>query len=331
MANSLCSRFAIATVVTVVLCAILCKPFGALAQPYPSRPIRLVVPAAPGGGIDVQGRLVGQKLGEQIGQTVVIDNRGGANGIIGSEIVARSAPDGYTLLIASPSHTINASIYRKLPYDTLRDFSPVSRISTTSGLVMVIHPSTAARTVAQFIAHARANPEKLAFGSPGIGNVTHLGPEWFAVMAGVRLVHVPYKGVGPAMNDLLGGQLAVMFPPGSVGVPMVKSGRLIALAVTALERWPLLPDVPTLDESGLKGFELVTWQGIFAPAKTPVQHINTLNTHIQAALQAPGMRERMANIDAAPAGNSAETFTQFVRDDIARWAKVVKAANIAPQ
>ena len=227
--------------------------------------------------------------------------------------------------------TINASIYRKLPYDTLRDFSPVSRISTTSGLVMVIHPSTAARTVAQFIAHARANPEKLAFGSPGIGNVTHLGPEWFAVMAGVRLVHVPYKGVGPAMNDLLGGQLAVMFPPGSVGVPMVKSGRLIALAVTALERWPLLPDVPTLDESGLKGFELVTWQGIFAPAKTPVQHINTLNTHIQAALQAPGMRERMANIDAAPAGNSAETFTQFVRDDIARWAKVVKAANIAPQ
>ncbi len=318
------------TLCVIVLLASLASGI-ACAQAYPSRPIRLIVPAAPGGGIDVQGRLVGQKLGEQIGQTVVIDNRGGANGIIGSEIVARSAPDGYTLLIASPSHTINASIYRKLPYDTLRDFAPVSRISTTSGLVMVIHPATPARTVAQFIAHARANPDKLAFGSPGIGNVTHLAPEWFAVMAGVRLVHVPYKGVGPAMNDLLGGQLSLMFPPGSVGVPLVKSGRLLALAVTAPERWPLLPDVPTLDESGLKGFELVTWQGIFAPAKTPAPVIATLNTHIQAALQAPGMRDRMANLDAIPAGNSAETFTGFVRDDIARWAKVVKAANIAPQ
>ena len=327
MDKSLCSRLAIAAVVIANWCGSL----DASAQPYPSRPIRLIVPAAPGGGIDVQGRLVGQKLGEQIGQTVVIDNRGGANGIIGSEMVARSTPDGYTLLIASPSHTINASIYRKLPYDTLRDFAPVSRISTTNGLVMVINPSTPVRTVAQFIAHARANPDKLVFGSPGIGNVTHLAPEWFAVMAGVRLVHAPYKGVGPAMNDLLGGQIALMFPPGSVGVPMVKSGRLIALAVTAPERWPSLPEVPTLDESGLKGFELVTWQGIFAPAKTPAQNIKTLNTHLQAALQAPGMRERMANIDAVPAGNTSEVFTRFVRDDIARWAKVVKAANIAPQ
>jgi tripartite-type tricarboxylate transporter receptor subunit TctC len=322
--------FAILTVATVATVA----PLGssvASAQAYPARPIRLIVPAAPGGGIDVQGRLVGQKLGEQIGQTVVIDNRGGANGIIGSEIVARSPPDGYTLLIASPSHTINASIYRKLPYDTLRDFAPISRISTTSGLVMVIHPSVPARNVAQFIAHARANPDKLVFGSPGIGNVTHLAPEWFAVMSGVRLVHVPYKGVGPAMNDLLAGHIPLMFPPGSVGVPLVKSGRLIALAVTALERWPSLPDVPTLDESGLKGFELVTWQGIFAPSKTPAQTIATLNTHIQAALQAPGMRERMANIDAMPAGNSVEVFTQYVREDIARWAKVVKAAGIAAQ
>ncbi len=324
MGQSLGCRFALGI-------TLLCGAFAAVAQPYPSRPIRLVVPAAPGGGIDVQGRLVGQKLGEQIGQTVVIDNRGGANGIIGSEIVARSAPDGYTLLIASPSHTINASIYRKLPYDTLRDFAPVSRISTTRGLVMVIHPSTPVRTVAQFIAHARANPDKLVFGSPGIGNVTHLAPEWFAVMAGVRLVHVPYKGVGPAMNDLLGGQIALMFPPGSVGVPLVKSARLIALAVTAIERWPSLPDVPTFDEAGLKGFELVTWQGIFAPAKTPVQNIKTLNTHLQAALLAPGMRERMAHIDAMPAGNTAEEFTQFVRADIARWTTVVKAAGVASQ
>ena len=311
----------------------LCLLFLASSCPaaYPDRPIRLIVPAAPGGGIDVQGRLVGQKLGELIAQTVVIDNRGGANGIIGSEIVARAAPDGYTLLIASPSHTINASIYRKLPYDTLRDFSPVSRISTTSGLVMVIHPSLPVRSVAQFIAHARANPDKLVFGSPGIGNVTHLAPEWFGVMAGVRLVHVPYKGVGPATNDLVGGQIPLMFSPGSVAIPMVKSGRLIALAVTSIERWPLLPDVPTLNESGLKGFELFTWQGIFAPARTPPAVIATLNAHVQAALQAPGMRERMAAMDAFPAGNSAESFTLFVRDEIARWAKVVKAAGITPQ
>ena len=327
MAKSIYWMLATVTIATITLLG----SNVASAQAYPSRPIRLIVPAAPGGGIDVQGRLVSQKLGEQTGQTVVVDNRGGANGIIGSEIVARSAPDGYTLLIASPSHTINASIYRKLPYDTLRDFTPVSRISTTSGLVMVIHPSLPARNVAQFVTHARANPDKLVFGSPGIGNVTHLAPEWFAVMSGVRLVHVPYKGVGPAMNDLLAGQIPLMFPPGSVGVPLVKSGRLIGLAVTALERWPSLPEVPTLDESGLKGFELVTWQGIFAPSKTPAQTIATLNSHIQAALQAPGMRERMANIDATPAGNSAEVFTQYVREDISRWSKVVKAAGIAPQ
>ncbi len=304
---------------------------GSCLAAYPDRPIRLVVPAAPGGGIDVQGRVVAQRLGEVVGQTIVIDNRGGANGIIGSEIVARAAPDGYTLLIAAPSHTINLSIYRKLPYDTLRDFIPVSRTSTTNGLVMVINPSVPARSVAQFITHARANPDKLVFGSPGIGNTTHLAPEWFAQMAGVRLVHVPYKGVGPATNDLLAGQIPLMFGPGSVSTPHVKSGRLIALAVTSIERWTLLPEVPTLDESGLKGYELITWQGIFAPARVSDAVIAKLNTSIQAALQAPGMRERMATLDAMPAGNSAQVFAQFVREDIARWAKIIKAAGIAPQ
>jgi tripartite-type tricarboxylate transporter receptor subunit TctC len=239
------------------------------AAAYPERPIRLVVPAAAGGAIDVVGRIVGLKLGEQLGQTIVIDNRGGANNIIGTEIAARSPPDGYTLLITAGAHTINPAVYRKLPYDALRDFTPISHIANSGGLVIVVHPSFGARTLQQLIEMARASPGKIAYGSAGFGNSTHIAGEMFQVMAGVKLIHVPYKGAGPAVNDLLGGQIPLMFGPSPVVVPMVQAGRLRPLAFTGLKRSSQLPDVPTVDEAGVKGYENSGWYGMYGPRGVP--------------------------------------------------------------
>jgi tripartite-type tricarboxylate transporter receptor subunit TctC len=289
------------------------------------------VPAAAGGAIDVVGRIVGLKLGEQLGQTIVIDNRGGANNIIGTEIAARSPPDGYTLLITAGAHTINPAVYRKLPYDALRDFTPISHIANSGGLVIVVHPSFGARTLQQLIDMARASPGKIAYGSAGFGNSTHIAGEMFQVMAGVKLIHVPYKGAGPAVNDLLGGQIPLMFGPSPVVVPMVQAGRLRPLAFTGLKRSSQLPDVPTVDEAGVKGYENSGWYGMYGPRGVPKAIVARLNAALVAIVQMPDTRERFAALNLEPVGSSPEQFAQFLKDDLEKYARIAKAAGIKPE
>ena len=313
-----------------VFSALICFAYTGAAA-YPERPVRLVVPAAPGGAIDVVGRIVGQKLSDVLKQNVVIDNRAGANNIIGTEIAARSAPDGYTLLITAGAHTINPAVYRKLPYDALRDFTPISHIVNSGGLVIVVHPSFAARTLQQLIDAARASPGKIAYGSAGVGNSTHLAGELFQVMAGVKLNHVPYKSAGPAVNDLLGGQIPLMFGPSPVVVPMVQAGRLRPLAFTGLKRSAQLPDVPTVDEAGVKGYEMSGWYGLYGPRATPKAIVDKLNAAVRQIVQMPDTRERFAALNLEPVGSSPEEFAQFLKLDLRKYAEIAKKAGIEPQ
>ncbi len=303
----------------------------ACAAAYPDRPIRLVVPAAPGGAIDVVGRIVGLRLAEVLAQNVVIDNRAGANNIIGTEIAARSPPDGYTLLITAGAHTINPAVYRKLPYDALRDFTPISHIANSGGLVIVVHPSFGARSLTQLIEMARASPGKIAYGSAGFGNSTHLAAELFQVMAGVRFIHVPYKGAGPAVNDLLGGQIPLMFGPSPVVVPMVQAGRLRPLAFTGLKRSTQLPDLPTVDEAGIKGYENSGWYGMYGPRGTPQDVVARVNAAVRQIVQMPDTRERFAALNLEPIGSTPEAFAQFLKQDLEKYARIAKAAGIESQ
>jgi tripartite-type tricarboxylate transporter receptor subunit TctC len=301
------------------------------AAAYPERPIRLVVPVAPGGAVDVVGRIVGQKLSVLLGQNVVIDNRAGANYIIGSEIVARSAPDGYTLLFTAGAHTINPAVYRKLPYDTLRDFTPISHIANSNGLVIVVHPSFPARSLQELIDMARASPGTVIYGSAGHGNLTHIAGEMFQVMAGVKLNHVPYKSAGPAVNDLLGGQIPLMFGPSPVVVPMVQAGRLRPLAFTGLKRSAQLPTLPTVDELGIKGYEATGWYGIYAPRGTPRAIVDRLNAAVRELVRMPDTRERFAALNLEPIGGSPEEFAQFLKQDLQKYVEIARKAKIELQ
>jgi tripartite-type tricarboxylate transporter receptor subunit TctC len=291
----------------------------------------MVAPVPPAGAVDIVARVVTPGMAANLGQNVNIDNRGGANYIVGTEIVARSAPDGYTLLVTAGSHTINPSVYKKLPYDAIHDFAPIGQICNSSGLVLVVHPSFPAKSVAQLIELAKANPGKYVFGSGGIGNLTHLGGEMFKYMAGVQITHVPYKGVGPAMADLVAGQIPIMFGSAPPSIPHVKAGRLRALAFTGAKRSPQLPDVPTMDEAGLKGYEMSGWYGIYAPARTPRAIIVRLNEALVAALKTREIRERLAAITMVPIGSSPDEFAAFLKADIVKYATIVKAAGIEPQ
>ena len=313
------------TALALTFCACTC------AAAYPERPIRLVVPAPAGGAIDVVGRIVGQKLSEVLQQNIVIDNRAGANNIIGTEIAARAAPDGYTLLITAGAHTINPAVYKKLPYDALRDFTPVSHIVNSGGLVVVVHPSFAARTLQQLIDAARASPGKIAYGSAGVGNSTHLAGELFQVMANVKLIHVPYKGAGPAVNDLLGGQIPLMFGPSPVVVPMVQTGRLRPLAFTGAKRSSQLPEVPTVDEAGVKGFEMSGWYGLYGPRGMPKAVADKLSAAVHRIVQMPDTRERFAALNLEPVGSTPEEFAQFLKRDLEKYAQIAKKANIQPE
>jgi tripartite-type tricarboxylate transporter receptor subunit TctC len=317
------SRFAAA--LAFVLFAATC------AAAYPDRPVRLVVPVAPGGAVDVVGRLIGQKLSSVIGQNVVIDNRAGANYIIGSEIVAHAPPDGYTLLFTAGAHTINPSLYRKLPYDTLRDFTPIAHVCDSTGLVIVVHPSFGARSLKELIEMAREKPGKIDYGSGGFGNLTHIAGELFQVMAGVKLNHVPYKSVGPAVNDLLAGHIPLMFGPSPVVVPMVKGGRLRPLAFTSLKRTPQLPDVPTADELGLKGYEASGWYGIHGPRGVPAAIVDTLNAAAGRIVRMPDVLERFAMLNLEPVSSTPEEFAQFLRADLKKYADIARKAGIQPQ
>ncbi len=296
-----------------------------MAQTYPSKPIRFVVPFPPGGPLDVMARGVGQKLQETWGQPVVVDNRPGAGGGIGADLVAKSPGDGYTLLMGAVStHAINPSLYAKIPYDAQKDFVPVALVAQVPN-ILVINPSVPVQSVQELIGYARAKPGSLSFGSGSTGSTGHLAGELFKTMAGVDMVHIPYKGGAPAMQDLLAGQTQLMFDNLANALPQVKAGKLRALAVTTLKRAPAVPDLPTIAEAGLPGFDLTTWFGVFVPAGTPPETVAKLNAEIVKALASRDLGERLAAMGTvAPESNTPERFAAFVRAEAAKYAKVVK-------
>ena len=293
------------------------------AQDYPARPVRMVVPFSPGGSTDVLARIVGQKLTERSGQPVIIENRAGAGGNIGAEQVARSAPDGYMLLLGGVPHAISASLYPKLAYDLARDLAAIAEIASFPSAI-VLHPSLPANSVKELIALARARRGQLSFGSAGNGSPNHLALELFKTMAGVDMAHVPYKGSGQLIGDLLAGQVQLASMGTPVALPHVQSGKLRAIAVTGAARSSLLPDVPTVSEAGLPGFDVTSWYGVFGPAGLPAGIVAKLNSQIGSAVTAPDVRERLAALGAEPSVKAPEEFSRYVRQEIAKWAKVVK-------
>ena len=295
----------------------------ASAQTYPVKPIRFVVPLAAGGPGDVLARAIGQKLSEQVGQSVVIDNRPGANTNVGSEFVAKAPADGYTLLATASTLTINPSLYPKLPYEPIRDFAPVTLIGSTP-LILVVHPSLPAKSVKELAALAKSRPGQINYGSAGNGSVLHLAGEMFNTLAGVKLVHVPYKGVTNAFSDLLGGQISIMFPGAPIALPQVKAGKLRALGTTGAGRTAAAPELPPIAESGLPGYEISVWYGMLAPAGTPPAVINRLHAEISRIVQLPDIRERWAVLGAEPLHNTPEQFAAFLKADLGKWAKVVR-------
>jgi tripartite-type tricarboxylate transporter receptor subunit TctC len=294
---------------------------------YPDKAIRMIVPFAPGGSNDIMGRLVAGKLTESMGQQVVVDNRPGASGIIGTDLAAKAAPDGYTLLVMSLTFAVNPSIRSKLPYDTEKDLIPVTLIASAP-LILVVHPSLPVKSVKELIAYAKANPGKLNFGSGGPGSTPHLAGEMLKTMAGLQMTHVPYKGGGPALADLVGGQIQLMLENIPSTLPFVKSGRLRVLAVTSKERSPTVPDVPTLDEAGLKGYELTGWNGLFVPRGTARAIVTRLHTETVKALTVPDVKQRLAAMSAVPGGEPPEKFAAFIKAEIAKWAKIAKQAGL---
>ena len=296
----------------------------AQAPPYPTKPIRLVVPFPAGGATDILARAVAQKLTEAWGQAVVVDNRPGAGGNIGSELVAKSAPDGYTLEMGTVgTHAINASLYAKMPYDHIKDFAPVILVAGVPN-VLVVNPSVPANSVQELIAYAKANPGKLNFASSGSGTSIHLSGELFKVMAGVQMTHIPYKGSSPALQDLLGGQVQLMFDNLPPSLPQIKSGKLRALGVTTAARAAALPDTPTIAESGLPGFEASSWFGVLAPAGTSPAIIAKLNAEIAKWLATPEAKEKLTAVGANVASGTPDDFAKHIAAETAKWAKVVK-------
>ncbi len=298
---------------------------------YPERPIRVIAPVAPGGAVDVVARIVTPKMPALLGQNVVVDNRGGANYIIGTEIVARAPADGYTLLTTAGAHTINPAVYKKLPYDALRDFTPIIHIANSGGLVIAVHPSFAAQSLQDLIDQAKANPGKIVYGSAGFGNLTHLGGELFQVMAGIKLTHIPYKSAGPAINDLVGGQIPLMFGPSPVLVPMVQAGRLRGLAFTGLRRSTQLPNLPTVDELGIKGYEATGWYGIYGPRGLPRAIVEQLNRAVNKIIDMPDTRERFTALNLEVVGGTPEQFAEFLKADLKKYAEIAKKAGIQPE
>jgi tripartite-type tricarboxylate transporter receptor subunit TctC len=308
-------------------CALAVEP---AAANYPDRPIRLIVPQSPGGGSDLYARMVAQPLAERLGHAIVVDNRAGAGSLIGTETVAKAAPDGYTLLAISSSFTIIPSTYKKVPYDPVKDFAPVTLL-TTYPHVVVLHPSVAANSVKELIALAKAKPGALNYASAGVGMPTQLGAELFNSMAGTHIVHVPYKGGGPALTNLIGGQVQAYFGPLATVLPHVKAGKIKAIAVTSIQRWPSLPDLPSVSEAGLPGYRLDAWNGMLAPARTPPAIIKKLNGEINAVLKTSAIRERLAAEGVGPGGTSSEEMGAMLKSEIAKWAKVIKQAGIEPE
>jgi tripartite-type tricarboxylate transporter receptor subunit TctC len=298
----------------------------ARAQTYPTRPVRIIAATAPGGGPDILARLMGQRLSERLGQPFVIENRPGAGTNIGTEAVVRAPPDGYTFLLVSTSNAINAALYDKLNFNFLRDIAPVAGI-IRQPLVMVVNPSVPAKTVHEFTAYAKANPGKINFGSPGIGTPGHVAGELFKMMAGVDLVHVPYRGGGPVMTDLLGGQVQVLFGSTSLTVEPIRAGKLRPLAMTTATRWEGLPDIPTVNDF-VSGYEASAFVGIGGPRNTPAEIIDILNKEINAALADHKIKARLADLGGGALPGSPAEFGKLIADETEKWGKVIRAANI---
>ena len=297
---------------------------------YPARPIRIVVPQSPGGTTDYTARVFAPRLSERIGQPVVVDNRAGAGSLVGTDLVAKAVPDGYTLLVAASALTIIPSMYRQVPFDPVKDFAPVTTLSWYPNLV-VVHPAVPASTIKELIALARSRPGTLNYASGGNGTGPQLCALLFASMAGISLVHVPYKGGGPATTALLGGEVQLYFAPMPSTLPFVKAGRLKALALTSRKRSPAMPDLPSVAEAGLSDYDESTWNGLFAPARTPSTVIGKLNAEVGAILKTPETRERFAAQGAEPVGTSPEELAAIVRREVLKWARVIRQAGIQPE
>lgn len=308
----------------VAACILAAAP--ASAQQYPHKPVRLIAPFAAGGGTDVLARIVGQRLNERWGHAVVVDNRPGAGGNVGADIVAKSSPDGYTLMLGGVPHAIAATLYKKLPYDLERDLIAAAPIATFPS-VIVVHPAVPAQTVQELVALAKAKPGSLNYGSPGNGSPNHLAIELFDTLAGVKMVHIPYKSAGQVAGDLLGGQLQVASMGFPTAMPHVKAGRLRALAVTSASRSPMLPDLPTVAESGLTGFEVTSWYGIFTPAGTPRSIVKKLHDDVVTIVTSQEVGQRLASLGAEPYTPNLQEFAHHVRAEIAKWGKVVQASG----
>jgi tripartite-type tricarboxylate transporter receptor subunit TctC len=320
---------AIAASLALSTLGLLSLPAG--AQTWPNQPLKIVSPFPPGGTNDTVARIIAFKLGENLGQPVVVDNRAGAGGMIGSEYVAKSPPDGYTLLMSTPGPiTINRFLFAKMPYDPDKDFTPITHVANVPQVVLV-NPSVKATSVKELIELAKANPGKINFGSVGNGSTLHLAGELFKTMAGVDLVHVPYKGSAPALNDILGGQIQLMFDVIVSGMPHAKAGRLRALAVTGSKRSSYAPELPTVAEAGLPGYEVVTWYGILAPAGMPAGLSKRLNEEIVKVLKAPDVASKLSTQGVDIVASSQDEFVSYLRSERDKWSKVIKQAGIKPQ
>ena len=294
---------------------------------YPVKPVRVVVPSSAGGGTDIVARIIAPDLSKRLGQQVVIDNRPGAGTMIGIEVAAKSPPDGYTLLMGLSTLAINPALYQKVPYDPMRDFAPITE-AVSSASIIVVHPSLPVKSVKELIAFARSLPGQINYASAGTGTYPHMTMELFLSMANLKMVHIPYKGTGPAMIDMLAGHTAVMAATILTGMPQIRAGRLRPLGITSAARSAVAPEIPTVAESGLPGFESVQWYGMLAPAKTPKEIITRLHLEVTRILQQPETRERFAGDGADPVGNTPEEFARFIQSELVKWAKVARAAGI---
>lgn len=294
--------------------------------PYPTRAVRLIAPSSPGSGVDIVARIVAQRLGEHLGQQVIVENRAGAGANLGAEIAAKAAPDGYTIFMGTPAHAINSSLYSRLNYNLMRDFAPISLV-TTGQYIIIMHPSLPVRTVKELAALAKARPDALSYGSGGNGNATHLGVELFNTMAGVRMLHVPYKGTGPALTDTMSGQVQLMFSNLTAAIPHVKSNRVRAIATTGENRSRSFPQVPAVAES-IPGYVVTSYYGLLAPIATAKDIITRLTAETRRTMALAEMRDRLAVEGADPVSSTPEQFSAFLRAEIERWSKVVRAANV---
>ncbi len=311
------------TVRTLLAAVLICAAGTVAARNYPTGPVRIIVPFPAGGGIDTMARLFAPKLSEAIGRTVLVDNRAGANGMIGSRVVAKSPRDGYTLLVNGVNFVTTPSIFKNAEYDPVKDFDAISLLALAPN-ILVVHPSLPAKNVKDFIALAKARPGLVLFAGSDSGSTPHLAGELFKTLTKTDMVHVPYRGTGPAITAILSGEVSTMFMPALTALPLIQSGRVRALGVTTLERLPALPELPTVSESGLKGYQSSQWYGVLAPAGTPPEILNLLNGHAAKIMHTPDMKERMKNSGSVAVGSSREMFSKFLQTEFTKWAKVIK-------